>query len=389
MPLSTGFCPLVLSDTCNLFHSIGATTCWRSSTSHIAVRSQIRRLSMRTKPIHLLLFLGICGLFSTCSIWGAGSVVIMRNGEVATMWTTKEHEQEPQEVFEPYHTSYTCRSTNKRSYKRACRRAAAHGITWYRGRLVSSAHLGVVPSPHCNTTPRKRNVTPPAKHLKQRLQCFSWNVGGLSADGWDAFQNWLENQHFDLVALQESHWSFSSEWVHQHFYVVHSGAADRRGGLDSYHWRDQRSPTYTFDQQQHSRIDFLICKQGLASELYQITVGMDATTEVKLQRVYDAATQAADALCQWFSDLYHSDEPQPAALDPMYAPADICVSCQRRPSEACRNSPTSQAPGDLGGGLLLSIDLSKVFVEQLQRTMIDQGRTLPVMTSPASNHPRW
>ena len=218
-----------------LYQRLAPNLIWPQGVSeHTAFRSQFRKLGMF---VALLLF---CIGFHTgiafndtgiCSTRGEGFVVIMHYERVDSMRSTKIHEQELQRVFEPYHTKHTCRQVAKRSYRRACRRAEQHGFTWYRGCLVSAAHLGVKHAPVMPTMHIPNNVQGHRHRLRQRITCFCWNAGGLSADTWDAFQVWLEKQQIDLIALQETHWPFSSEWAQSHYWVLHSGTGQRAGGL--------------------------------------------------------------------------------------------------------------------------------------------------------------
>ena len=58
-----------------------------------------------------------------------------------------------------------------------------------------------------------------------------WNCGGLTSTDWDWMQSWLSQQSIDVIAIQESHWPFSSEWMQRHFHCLHSGSSSRSGGL--------------------------------------------------------------------------------------------------------------------------------------------------------------
>ena len=48
---------------------------------------------------------------------------------------------------------------------------------------------------------------------------------------WDHFQQWLRYQHLDILAIQETHWGYSSEWVQTHYHCVHSGLNNRQAGV--------------------------------------------------------------------------------------------------------------------------------------------------------------
>jgi exonuclease III len=91
--------------------------------------------------------------------------------------------------------------------------------------------LGVQPVSFPPDKPISPNLPDSNAKRRQRILCFNWNAGGLSSDAWDALQLWLAHQHFDIIALQETHWPFSSEWAQEHYWVMHSGTGTRGGGL--------------------------------------------------------------------------------------------------------------------------------------------------------------
>ena len=66
----------------------------------------------------------------------------------------------------------------------------------------------------------------PAKshHPDRRLTALVWNSGGLSSARWAELQLWLQHQPaLDLVILPETRWSFTSEWMTDNWYIIHSG----------------------------------------------------------------------------------------------------------------------------------------------------------------------
>ena len=201
---NVSFCPgcfqiffqYLCGDCLNLLKSYLQTniTWTKGDFEHTVFRSQFRKLGMF---VALLLF---CIGFliapalndpGICSTRGEGFVVIMHYEGVDSTSLTKDHEQELQRVFEPYHTKHTCRQVAKRSFRRACKRASQHGYTGYRGCLVSAAHLGVQHAPVLTPIKLPQNLKGHRHRLRQRLTCFCWNAGGLSSDTWDAFQVWL------------------------------------------------------------------------------------------------------------------------------------------------------------------------------------------------------
>ena len=61
-------------------------------------------------------------------------------------------------------------------------------------------------------------------HPDRRLTALVWNSGGLSSARWAELQLWLLHQQtLDLVLLPETRWSFTSEWMTDNWYIIHSG----------------------------------------------------------------------------------------------------------------------------------------------------------------------
>ena len=142
----------------------------------------------------------------------------------------KEHVEELQIAFEPSQTNFH-HSVKKRSYKRAVRRAEIHGFTLYRGRLCTAQQLGTTHKGTTHDVVDKPNITQNHKLKRKRITCFSWNSGGLTPSGWDFFQQWIACQRLDVVMIQETHWSYTSEWIMENYYALHSGAGTGRAGL--------------------------------------------------------------------------------------------------------------------------------------------------------------
>ena len=240
--ISDSPCPLLLDNVPLSVAGLWTLTCFliltalslhisRNSSTTTATRSQVRGSCTYKATLAIIEWISIFAFPTSCTIRGEGFVMVMHHEGAASWSAAKTHDQEPQRVFEPYHTSQICRTVAKRSYKRACNRVRQHGYTWYRGCLVSADTLGVqtISSPPDRTAPP--NLTAPSSKRRQRLLCFSWNAGGLSSDAWDALQLWLERQNIDILALQETHWPFSSEWAQERYWVMHSGTGQRGGGL--------------------------------------------------------------------------------------------------------------------------------------------------------------
>lgn len=75
------------------------------------------------------------------------------------------------------------------------------------------------------------NVEPPKCKQRRRLTCLSWNCSGLSPHEWDMMQNWLDSQALDVILLQETHWGYTSEWLQEKYYAIHSGTQTRQAGI--------------------------------------------------------------------------------------------------------------------------------------------------------------
>ena len=48
---------------------------------------------------------------------------------------------------------------------------------------------------------------------------------------WDHFQQWLVAQSLDILASQETHWAYTSEWAQAHYYCLHRGLNNKQAGL--------------------------------------------------------------------------------------------------------------------------------------------------------------
>jgi len=44
-------------------------------------------------------------------------------------------------------------------------------------------------------------------------------------------QNWLDSQALDVILLQETHWGYTSEWLQEKYYAIHSGTQTRQAGI--------------------------------------------------------------------------------------------------------------------------------------------------------------
>eukprot|EP00438_Fugacium_kawagutii_P013831 Skav210622 [mRNA] locus=scaffold234:513616:521032:- [translate_table: standard] len=154
-----------------------------------------------------------------CSVKGEGSIPAVEDGGACGS-QAKAHSTWPHSVPGPKHRNHVA----KRSLKRAIRRAFTTGEAWYKGRLYTAPALA-----HHQMTPSVRCPQPPVRTRGFRV--FNWNCGGLRMENWDFLQQWLRQNPYDLVCLQETHWSLTQEWQVPGYWCVHSGTSGYRGGL--------------------------------------------------------------------------------------------------------------------------------------------------------------
>ena len=98
----------------------------------------------------------------------------------------------------------------KRAFLRARSRAQIKGGTWYRGQWRTAQSLGVPCDPDTAPLPGRptcQHRCPAGQGRQPRLRVLTYNVGGMSADLYDVFLDWLLSQtQADIVVLQETHW---------------------------------------------------------------------------------------------------------------------------------------------------------------------------------------
>ena len=145
--------------------------------------------------------------------------------------SVKLHVEELNEVLEPCQTLKRNNCTFKRSFRRAQKRAAIHGYTWYKGKLCTPSMLGTNFTGFSEDTLPNHNVSPKAANKRKRLTIFSWNAGGLPPSAWDYLQQWADLQDIDIICIQETHWPFTSEWQSAGYHILHSGEGSSRSGL--------------------------------------------------------------------------------------------------------------------------------------------------------------
>ena len=132
-------------------------------------------------------------------------------------------------------TSFTIPWIRKRAYRRARGRAAREGGTWYRGEWRTARSLGV--NLRRDTAgeariPTARRTSAVSQGRKQRLRVLTYNIGGMSADLFDVFTEWLDEQTIaDVIVLQETHHGLGkadSIWTRGSWHFVASGDPDAR-----------------------------------------------------------------------------------------------------------------------------------------------------------------
>ena len=100
----------------------------------------------------------------------------------------------------------------KRSFKRALARAKLEGQTFYRGRVLYPT-MCYAPAPRVQ-----------ANTQQARVQVFSWNAGGLSAEANAELEYFLQTSSYAIALVQETHWSTSGEWAKGDWTFIHSAS---------------------------------------------------------------------------------------------------------------------------------------------------------------------
>ena len=149
---------------------------------------------------------------------------------------TKQHDERP--PARSVCQSHSLTKVTKRSLKRAQKRAATHGIAWYRGRLYRPADFHFMPPlldhetapvpPHATQAHATARCN---QHhgTKSKVTCFQWNVGGLSNHRLDELKAWLSLQNIQVVTLLETRWQFTGEWLDPDWIHIHSGSPGDKG----------------------------------------------------------------------------------------------------------------------------------------------------------------
>ena len=81
------------------------------------------------------------------------------------------------------------------------------------------------------------NMRTPNRHRsrsRSEIRVLSINVGGLNPSFFDELRISLSSAPFDIIHIQETKWTFTSEWADSQWFYVHSGSKQRhfkQGGL--------------------------------------------------------------------------------------------------------------------------------------------------------------
>ena len=107
----------------------------------------------------------------------------------------------------------------KRSYRRAMQRLGAQGFAKYRGQTFFGRRT-------------LKYVADGKKQfsIRRRLKYAVWNCGGLSSQLYAEVLYSAKVSAVDILLLQETHWSQSSEWQDEDWCFVHSAASKCRSG---------------------------------------------------------------------------------------------------------------------------------------------------------------
>ena len=118
----------------------------------------------------------------------------------------------------------TITRVQKRSYARFLRRLSTYGTAVYKGQTYTRP-LG--PAAGSHASPQDPGPTHGAAPQSHRWRIVSWNAGGLSQPKLDELFLWLQMEELQgrpvhVMTIQETHWSFTSEWQSQGHWLIHS-----------------------------------------------------------------------------------------------------------------------------------------------------------------------
>ena len=125
-------------------------------------------------------------------------------------------------------------AVQKRSFRRACKRAISYGETKYRGHLVRIQDFPVSLVQHLQkqfSAGSPRPVRPQMQRKDpRRLNIMHWNPGGLSQSSYFELKHWLKTQPIDIVTIAETRWGFTRCWQDTDWACVHSSGSEPRAG---------------------------------------------------------------------------------------------------------------------------------------------------------------
>ena len=172
-------------------------------------------------------------LLST-QLWGLAGVrvgeTVANSPEVASLALQRPHSAAKPRApvltdydVPPYLAATTTR-VQKRSYARFLRRLTTYGKAVYRGRTYTRPP-GPVPVAESHALLQDPGSTPGAAPTSHRWRIVSWNAGGLSQPKLEELFLWLQMEALKgrpvhIMTVQETHWSFTSEW--QSHWLIHS-----------------------------------------------------------------------------------------------------------------------------------------------------------------------
>ena len=187
------------------------------------------------RPIHLIPCRTILrfALLST-QLWGLAGVrvgeIVANSPEVASPALQRPHSAAKPRA--PVLTDYndqpglagTITRVQKRSYARFLRRLSTYGTAVYKGQTYTRP-LG--PAAGSHASPQDPGPTHGAAPQSHRWRIVSWNAGGLSQPKLDELFLWLQMEELQgrpvhVMTIQETHWSFTSEWQSQGHWLIHS-----------------------------------------------------------------------------------------------------------------------------------------------------------------------
>ena len=127
-------------------------------------------------------------------------------------------------------------AVQKRSFQRACKRAATAGFAWYRGSLIPFNAFPRLMRERClshsQSSPPKVPTVSSKPLPKGRMNIGNCNVGGLAKPRLQEIQHWALQHHIDVLVLTETRWSFSTEWSDSNWHLIHTGTqTDRADGI--------------------------------------------------------------------------------------------------------------------------------------------------------------